>query len=86
MEKFNVLNIIYNSLKGGATKGNKYTILQDMADQGLGPYYGVKLLRQELNYPLNEAKRIVHESNVWEFLSKNIEELHDAAEATLDEF
>ena len=59
--------------------------LQQLADAGLGPFYGVKFLRTKLGIPVGEAKKRVHHSGVWRHLDGSIEELHDSLEKALNE-
>lgn len=59
-------------------------VLKSLAKAGLGPAYGIKLLRQGFGIPLREAKRIVHYSEAWAHMREDIEKLHDDAEAALE--
>jgi ribosomal protein L7/L12 len=55
-------------------------IVAYMREQGLSKFYSIRELRQALDLPLREAKRVVHLSPVWADYRESDDELHRNAE------
>lgn len=53
---------------------------KEMAKLGLGPFYGIKLLREVLGLSLAEAKRLVHLAGAWASQREDIARMHDDLE------
>lgn len=68
-----------NIVQGKMTADNYMDFLRQLRLLGMGPFYGIKLLRDVLGTSTAEAKRQVHFSGVWPNVQKTHTDIEEEA-------